>query len=425
MKHLSNLCLALLISLASCKKEDTSLQPQPSTASYIAIVQASLRDSLSPEDYSSLDFARSSASGIRSMHIKMLRIPLTSKSIATDFLVIKTDEAGHIITGRFIHISKDTTERKSFTGTISYRTLKGKRVMQANFNHGHVERNQGGRASQLMAEEPEWDGGDLPPVVVTYSPSGGGFTYADWYNLIEMAGDDGYNYGSYYTPASGGGGGGSSSAPAEQVDFEAPESKEAIDVNKYIKCFGTTQPASADYTITIAVDLPVDSDPSKFFNWSDASPGHTFIEFYKNGDGGLVQQNIGFYPNTSWKTVVGPDNIASKIADDGGHEYQAKYTIVVSPSQFQQAMNAAKTYSTHDYNVAEFNCADYALQIFKAAGGSLNVPQLQIPGFPSSDGSNTPEGVYDAIQSLVLSGNKNAVANGQKQWIGDSHGACD
>ncbi len=169
----------------------------------------------------------------------------------------------------------------------------------------------------------------------------------------------------------------------------------------------------------------MDNDPSTFFNWSDASPGHTFIEFYKNDNGNLIEQNVGFYPNTPWKTVVGPDNIASKIVDDAGHEYQAKYTIAVTAAQFQNALQAAQNYSNFEYNVAAFNCADYALDVFNSAGGNLTVPKFQIPGFPSDNGSNTPEGVYDAIQSQVQAGKPNAMANGQKQWAGNSHGACD
>ena len=208
----------------------------------------------------------------------------------------------------------------------------------------------------------------------------------------------------------------------EQVDFEAPESKDAIDIKKYINCFGATQDAKATYTVTIAVDLPVDNDPSKIFNWSDASPGHTFIELYKNSSAGLVEQHIGLYPNSPWKTVAG-GNVSSKVADDVGHEYQAKYTISVTVSQFANALRSADAYSNFDYNVATFNCADYALKVFKAAGGQLNVPQFPVPEY--SDASNTPQGVYDAIQNLVLAGNKDAMANGQKQWIDESHGPCN
>lgn len=416
---MKNTVYAMLLALLffSCKKQEVNTTPN-----YLEQVQASLRDSLPLETYNTLDFSRSSASGIDSLHINILRIPLNGKSIASDFLVVRTDETGHIIAGRFISIAKDTSQRASFTGAISYRSIRGAPVKTLQLVKGKVRKPT---SSNLMADEPVMDGGDLPPVIVSYTPSGGGFTYADWYNLLDMAGGDGGYTGGYYTPASGGGGGGNGSAPTVQVDYEAPESKDAIDMSKYLKCFAAAQPAADDYTVTICVDLPVDADPSKFFNWSDASPGHTFIELYKNGDGGLVQQNFGFYPNSSWKTVVGPDNIASKIADEAGHEYQEKYTIAVSAGQFQQALAAAQRNSTHDYNVAEYNCADFALGVFRAAGGNLNVPQYQIPGFPSGDGSNTPEGVYQAIAGLVLAGNKAAMANGQKQWIGDSHGPCE
>lgn len=415
--------LALTLIFLACKKQGDDIDPNRSD--YRQTVQNNLKDSLSPADYASLDFQRSVVSGIDSLDLKFLRVPAKGKAIESDFFVAETDESGHVLKGRFVTIVKDAADKTSFTGVLQYRNMKGESIKPARMVKGRLYKTSEGNASSLMADEPVIDGGDLPPVVVTYSPGAGGISYADWYNLLDMAGGDSGGYSGYYSPSTGGGGGGGSSAPTVQVDFENPESKDGIDVDKYVKCFGTTQSASSDYTITIAVDLPVDNDPSKFFNWSDASPGHTFIEFYKNGDGGLVQQNLGFYPNSSWKTVVGPDNIASKVADDGGHEYQAKYTIAVSASQFLQAVNTAKTYSTHDYNVAEFNCADYALQVFRAAGGNLNVPQYQIPGFPSGDGSNTPEGVYDAIARLVLSGNKAAVANGQKQWIGDSHGPCD
>lgn len=99
--------LALLF--FSCKKQEVNTTPN-----YLEQVQASLRDSLPLETYNTFDFSRSSASGIDSLHIKILRIPLTGKSIATDFLVVRTDETGHIIAGRFISIVKDTSQHASF-----------------------------------------------------------------------------------------------------------------------------------------------------------------------------------------------------------------------------------------------------------------------------------------------------------------------
>lgn len=422
--YLITICALLLL---GCQKE---LHQAPETGqfsktNYIAQVQQALKDSLSASDYASLDFTRSLTSGIDSLNIHLLRIPLLGKTIADDFLLIKTDPAGHLLKGRFISVARDTARKATFNGSIAFRPLHGTAMKSFTVSNGHINRAYA-YSVDMMEEEPVMEGGDLPDVVVVSYIYDGGISYADWYNLLDMVGDggSGSSYGCY-SPSDGGGGSGTGSETTMQVDFESPESKDAINLKSYLNCFGTTFSASADYTMTISVDLPVDNDPSKFFNWSDASPGHTFITLYENNGGNLVQQNFGFYPNSSWKTVVGPDNLVSKMVDDAGHEYQARYTVTLSATQFQQALQAAKNYSSNSYNVASFNCADYALAVFNSAGGSLAVPKFQIPGFPSANGSNTPEGVYDAIQSLEISGNPNAIANRQKQWTGDSHGACD
>jgi hypothetical protein len=63
------------------------------------------------------------------------------------------------------------------------------------------------------------------------------------------------------------------------------------------------------------------------------------------------------------------------------------------------------------------------LKVFRAGGGQLSVAQYPVPEYSSA--SNTPQGVYMAIQGLVLAGKPDAMANGQKQWIGISHGSCN
>jgi len=235
---MKNTFYALLLGalLFSCRKENA---PTASRQDYIQVVSAALRDSLSASDYARLDFSHASASGVDSLNIHLLRIPLIAKPIATDFFVARTDAGGHVFSGRFVSIATDAGEKKSFSGMVLYHSMNG---MQKTVRliHGHVVKPFAGATSSLMADEPEMDGGDLPPVVVTASYGSGDISYADWYNLLEMAGDNGYGYTGYYSPSSGGGGG-NSSAPTMQVDFEAPESKDAIDVAKYVKCFGATQ----------------------------------------------------------------------------------------------------------------------------------------------------------------------------------------
>ena len=59
---------------------------------------------------------------------------------------------------------------------------------------GHIYKASAGTVDQLVAEDPVVDGGDLPPVIVSASYGSGGISYADWYNLLDMAGDDGGGY---------------------------------------------------------------------------------------------------------------------------------------------------------------------------------------------------------------------------------------
>lgn len=414
MKHI--LLFAGLITFAcACKKDQGQPAPNALANTYLSTLRASLADSLPPGLYRSLDFSCTITLQVDSLHTSYTRIALSGRPIAVDFLMAKTTLDGKLLAGRFVSIRRDSADLSSFSGTVRYTNMQGHERPWTRYSKARMMRAQPG-STNLKEQDPEMDGGELPPVIVSYSLTPQGISYADWYNLEDMASDDGSGNTGYYGPAVGGGG-----SPA-LVDFELPESKEGVDLQKYVNCFGSSQEAAATYTVTISVDLPVDNDPSRIFNWSDQSPGHTFIELYKNGSNGLVQQEIGFYPDHSWKTVGG-GNIPSKIVDDGGHEYQAKYTISVTPAQFAAALAAAKTYSSNPYNVASFNCADFALDIFRAAGGVLTVAQFPVPGY--SDASNTPQGVYDAIARLVLAGNKNALANGQKQWAGASHGACD
>ncbi|HWB27697.1 MAG TPA: hypothetical protein VG738_19615 [Chitinophagaceae bacterium] len=419
MKQLNLVMLLYVLLLVSCTKRSGM---SGNTGPIPAAIQMELKDSLSPGDYRLLDFSQGEVINRDSPFICLLRIPLAGQPIAGNFLVVSLDRRGHIKAGRFVQVSAGAAGEKMRGKIIHYRGLAGQKGTGAGKPVTGQDQLDAGSRDEVKADQTGTNGGDLPPVIVSYTVyPDAGISYADWYNLLEMSGDEGFPYEGYYSPSDGGGGGGGT-ASAYQVDFEAPESKDAIDIKKYMDCFGNVQDAGATYTVTICVDLPVDDDPTKIFNWSDASPGHTFIELYKNGTGGLVQQVFGFYPDQPWKTVAG-GQIAAKVADDAGHEYQAKYTIGVSASQFASAVQAAESYANFDYNVASFNCADYALKVFSAAGGKMYVPPFAVPGYSQS--SNTPQGVYDAIKGLVLDGNANAMANGQKQWVGDSHGACN
>jgi hypothetical protein len=425
------LFFAAALAVSSCKKTTvTNAQQAITYQDYVAVVQAALKDSLSSNDYSNLDFGRAILSGVDSLNIHFLRVPLAGQSIANNFLLVKTDAEGHVLKGRFIAITRDSAVKASFKGSITYRPLQGSQSQRFSIFNGHVQKSSGLSAVSVdkAEEEPIMEGGDLPEVIVVGYTDDGGISYADWYCLMSMI-DDGGGGGTsgYYSP-SGGGGGGDGTAATVQVDFDSPENKPAIDIKKYLDCFGNISNTNANCTITIATDIPVDGDPTKFFNWSEGSPGHTYIELFKSdGQGAMVEQNIGFYPSTGWKSVGG-GNVSSKLADDANHEYNAKYTITVTPAQFQDALDRMQALSSFDYNIGTFNCTDFALQVFNAAGGNLSIPLFQIPGFPTASGSNTPEGVYDQLNTMAAAGTAQSpgvTMGGTKSYGDNSHGPCN
>lgn len=112
--------------------------------------------------------------------------------------------------------------------------------------------------------------------------------------------------------------------------------------------------------------------------------------------------------------------------DNGGHEYNARYTISVTNAQFQAALNAVQTYSSYDYSITTFNCTDFALEVFNAAGGDLYIPKYQIPGFPNgTTGSNTPQGLYNKLDQMAAAGYTGIEKPGVKGYGNYSHGPCD
>ena len=138
-----------------------------------------------------------------------------------------------------------------------------------------------------------------------------------------------------------------------------------------------------------------------------------------------MQQNFGFYPNSAWKTA-GAGNVGSKIVDNAGHEYNARYTISVTPQQLQAALNTLLASSSRDYNISQFNCTDFALAVFNAGGGNLTIPHYSIPGFPNgSTGSNTPQGLYNQLNTMGGNGNSNVQMPGIKGYGGTSKGPCN
>jgi hypothetical protein len=187
--------------------------------------------------------------------------------------------------------------------------------------------------------------------------------------------------------------------------------------------------AGAICSVELLTDIPVDNDPSKLFNWNTESPGHTFLQLKKsNADGTqVIVQNIGFYPKSTWKNILDANPVDSKVVNDGYHEFNASLKMKLSTTAFSSVLGKIKELSNMKYDMDEFNCTDFALEVFNYVRTPLQIPQYAVPGTIGTNATNTPQGLFVKLRDMKASGDREA-ANislpGVKGWVADSKGPC-
>ena len=175
-----------------------------------------------------------------------------------------------------------------------------------------------------------------------------------------------------------------------------------IDLAAFFTCLTAIPDAGATYSMTLCTDLPENSNPDAILN-SSFSPGHTFITLTKTNGNTSGSLSFGFYPNSSALSAINIP-VPSMIQNDGntGHEYNASITLHnLSVATFQdiqtRAINAA---NAHSYILTEYNCTNYALDLFNSATvNPIVVPDWlgPITGF---NFGKTPNGVYKALYNM-------------------------
>jgi len=221
------------------------------------------------------------------------------------------------------------------------------------------------------------------------------------------------NRSAYYTqrlPTSStpyGGGATNGMAPTILVDFETGYALPAVDLTAMVNCFNSVRDADAVCTVEILVDIPVDGEPKAFFNWSTNSPGHCFLRLRKTGGGRTVSGSIGFYPESALKASATTAPIPGKFVENSGHEYNASMHMAVTPAEFRRALGLIQlTAKAAKYDVDDYNCTDFALQIFNALRPTDPIlPMRQrIPNTLTTTGSMTPQGLYAELLRRKASG---------------------
>ena len=435
--------LIFSVILFSCKKETA-----PHGDDFVQRVKTSLRDSLSVADYSNLDFSRVVVNRVDSVNLFVVRIPFMGDILRNHFVIVRTTGNGKLLRGKIVHLDGSEIEvgegkvkRRVFEGSVSISSLDHREVLSSAIHNGYMAALHPQMNTREQGTEPVYPVNVMPEVVVVaYVHSGGGIDFSTWLRLTSffynndtgtssIAGGD---YGSYYGSLDGGGGGsygdtgGGGSGETIAVDIESYVDNPAINVDQYLKCFDNIPDDGATCSITIYADIPVDSDPSKYFNWNTESPGHCFLELKKTNGTQSVQQSIGFYPATNWKNILNADPVDSKMVDNGHHEFNAALKMNVNPYLFKMAIGKIKELSTMKYDMDEFNCTDFALEVFNYVRTPLQIPQYVIPG--GTQASNMPQGLYIKLQDMWLNNDpekNNIIIDILKGYVGGSSGPCN
>jgi len=454
--------LLITVLLFSCRKSSDTQPKQNSNTDYLVNIKTFLQDSLTSVDLSTIDFNRTIHSALDSGKINFIRIPFKGRPMKDAFILINTNTEGKCLSGIIVNIKVDRTNHiDKFSGTIDLSSLKNEKIKSHKIINGFIKYKPSNSGSDnLMTEDPD----TLPEVVVvSYIPSdGSGISWSEWMNILDIYGSTGYEV---YGGSSSGGGSGSSGGdgygyyspldpfegtphypenddvpstdddiPTDDtkvISYEYPESLEAISVDAYMKCFSTIADAGSTCSIEVFTDLPVNGEPNTFFNWENGSPGHTFLQLKKSNGTSTVQQNIGFYPDQGWKTMLTPAPVTGKFVDNADHEFNASLKMSLTPEQLQTIINEILYLAgSIKYDIDENNCTDFALHVFNSVrlGNAIEIPKYDIPGGMAPFGTSTPQGLYQKLSSMKEEGGEeaaNITLTTVLGWVGDSHGPCN
>jgi len=240
--------------------------------------------------------------------------------------------------------------------------------------------------------------------VIVYPPDNGCYYCGSWPPSTGGGGgngDSGGNGGGVGN-GNGGGSGGGTGVPAppgngwgSSSTLVAAAPDVPIDLQERLNCFGQV-PSNANtlYRVTLHVDKG---------NYYSFDVGHTFITLEKSNGGSNFQRlSYGFYPQNGLKSTTGQP-VTSKMGEDSGRESDIRYTVNVGAAVFQNAINMSLNKASKDYELYNYNCTHYALDVFN----------IVLPAGSQVSGISTPNGLYDLFDEMSNIGiNRNKIEGG-------------
>ena len=155
-----------------------------------------------------------------------------------------------------------------------------------------------------------------------------------------------------------GGGGGNGSAT-----YLLPPQKRITDLNEYLSCFKSSAPGK----LTVFVDQPQPGSDEPFTILGKM--GHVFLSLEQVVDGVLIRRFFGFHPNQK-VNPFGKKNAPSILANDEGRISDIHISFDLDKGHFDGALAAIRNFNP-TYDLEEYNCTDFAIDVAEGAGVSL------------------------------------------------------
>ena len=224
----------------------------------------------------------------------------------------------------------------------------------------------------------------------------------------------------------------------EDINLTVNPKRTPVNIDKIMDCFNNVSNTNAHYSVKIYVDIPNNSDPNDMMEFGD--PGHVFIRLEKGDGTQIVDQTFGFYPEIGLSSVFCTP-VNSIIVNNGNsqgssqHEYNASLVMNnISQSDFETLINTVKSKSSNNYDLNDYNCAHYALDIINSIRSSPIMADpiswnMYIP--PASyipiQFNASPGGLYKKLKSMKE--NSDPEANNIEEGVVNkgttSHGECN
>lgn len=177
---------------------------------------------------------------------------------------------------------------------------------------------------------------------------------------------------------------------AQQMVIQSPK-KPINDIIDYLKCFKPNP--NCTYSVTLAIDQPINGSGSSFNPANPSDVGHTFLIIKQEcSDGSSVTRSLGFYPNASVVTPFNPTK-PGILGNDENHNYNAQVTIQTNGTALMDLLaiiiSSVANNPPHSpiYDLNTHNCTNWAVNVLGAWGTQVPTTGSEWP-FSKGKGLN-------------------------------------